>query len=103
MEILYLLAGVCLMAFMTYVIRVTPMVVFRSKIKSKWMKSFLYYIPYVVITAMTFPAIFYSTSSMVGASIGCITAILLAYFKRGLLVVAVGASTAVLLCSLIGI
>ncbi|MBR3812209.1 MAG: AzlD domain-containing protein [Agathobacter sp.] len=91
------------MAFMTYLIRVSPMVIFRKKIENKWMKSFLYYIPYTVLAAMTFPAIFSSTGSQVGAIAGCIVAVLLAYFKRGLLVVALGAAAMVFVVSMLGI
>ena len=57
--------------------------------------SFLYYIPYAVLTAMTFPAIFYSTGYVISAAIGTATAIVLAYFNRGLLTVAIGAVGAV--------
>ena len=54
----YLLLGILIMAFTTYLIRVTPMVLFQRKINNQWVKSFLYYVPYVVLSAMTFPAIF---------------------------------------------
>jgi branched-subunit amino acid transport protein len=99
---IYLLGGIAIMAFMTYLIRVSPMVIFRKKIENKWMKSFLYYIPYTVLAAMTFPAIFSSTASQVGAIVGCIVAVLLAYFKRGLLVVALGAAATVFVVSMLG-
>ena len=103
MNSLYIIGGIAIMALMTYVIRVTPMVVFRKKIENNRIKSFLYYIPYTVLAAMTFPAIFSSTGSQVGAAIGCMVAVLLAYFKRGLLVVALGAAGAVLLASTLGL
>ena len=102
MNPLYILGGIAIMAGMTYLIRVTPMVVFRKKIENKYIKSFLYYIPYTVLAAMTFPAIFSSTESQLGATVGCIVAVLLAYFKRGLLVVALGAAGAVFLVSMFG-
>ena len=103
MNPLYIIGGIAIMASMTYVIRVTPMVVFRKKIENNRIKSFLYYIPYTVLAAMTFPAIFSSTGSQVGAAIGCAVAVLLAYFKRGLLVVALGAAGAVFLVSTLGL
>jgi branched-subunit amino acid transport protein len=103
MSPLYILGGIAIMALMTYVIRVTPMVVFRKKIENNRIKSFLYYIPYTVLAAMTFPAIFFSTESQIGAMAGCIVAVLLAYFKRGLLVVALGAAATVLVCGLLGL
>ena len=90
------------MAFMTYIIRVTPMVVFRKKIENNRMKSFLYYIPYTVLAAMTFPAIFSSTQSQIGAFAGCAAAVLLAYFKRGLLTVALCSAFAAFVMLYIG-
>ena len=80
---LYLLIGIAIMAIITYIIRVTPMVVFRKKITNQYVKSFLYYVPYTVLAAMTL-------------------AILLAYFKKGLLAVALGAAATVLVVSLLG-
>ena len=103
MSPLYILGGIAIMALMTYIIRVTPMVIFQKKIENNRIKSFLYYIPYTVLAAMTFPAIFSSTGSQVGAAIGCAVAVLLAYFKRGLLVVALGAAGAVFLASTLGL
>ena len=103
METRYLLIGIAIMALMTYLIRVSPMVIFRRKIENKRVKSFLYYVPYTVLAGMTFPAIFSSTNSGVGAAAGCIVAIILAYRRKGLLVVALGAAATVLVCGLIGL
>ena len=102
MSPLYIVGGIAIMALITYIIRVTPMIVFRQKIENNRIKSFLYYIPYTVLAAMTFPAIFSSTQSQTGAIAGCIVAVLLAYFKRGLLTVALGAAGTVLLVSMLG-
>lgn len=102
MSPLYIIGGVAIMAIMTYIIRVSPMVIFRKKIENNFVKSFLYYVPYTVLAAMTFPAIFSSTSSQVGAIAGCIVAVLLAYSKRGLLVVALGSAGTVFLVSMLG-
>ncbi|MBQ2889598.1 MAG: AzlD domain-containing protein [Clostridia bacterium] len=88
----YLILGIAVMAIVTYLIRVTPMVLIRKKIKNKWIKSVLYYVPYTVLSAMTFPAVLYSTSSFVSAAAGSLVAILLAYTKRSLLTVAVCAA-----------
>lgn len=82
------------MALVTYLIRMVPYVAFRRKITNRFVSSFLYYIPYAVLGAMTFPAIFFSTASMIPAICGCITALILAWFERGLLTVAVCASIA---------
>lgn len=102
MKIEYLLLGMLIMSLMTYAIRVTPMLVFRKKITNRWVKSFLYYVPYAVLSAMTFPAVFYCTSSQGSASVGCIVAIVLAYFRRSLLTVAVGAAVAVYISAMMG-
>ena len=88
---LYLLVA----AGVTYLIRMLPLVFCRKEIKNKYVKSFLYYIPYTVLTAMTFPAIFYSTGSSLSAIIGTLVAVVLAYFRRGLLTVAIGATLSV--------
>lgn len=102
MTSIYIICGIAIMALMTYIIRVSPMVIFRKKIENNRIKSFLYYVPYTVLAAMTFPAIFSSTASSVGAAAGCIVAVLLAYFKKGLLVVALGAAGTVFLVSMLG-
>lgn len=99
----YLLAGMAVMALMTYLIRMLPMVIFRKKITNVYVRSFLYYVPYTVLAAMTFPAIFSSTGSTISATIGCIVALALAFFRRSLLTVAVGASAAALIVQLLGL
>lgn len=98
----YLIMGIAVMALTTYFIRVTPMVVFRKKITNTRIKSFLYYVPYTVLAAMTFPAIFSSTGTYVSAIVGCAVAVILAFFKRGLLIVALGAAAAVYIMQLFG-
>lgn len=94
METSYILAGIAVMAVTTYLIRVLPMVIFRKKITNVWVRSFLYYVPYAVLAAMTFPAVFSSTGSTAGAVTGCIVAVVLALFNKGLLTVAVCAAAA---------
>ena len=89
---MYLLA----MALTTYLIRVLPMTIFRKPIKSKFLKSFLYYVPYACLTAMTFPAILYSTGSLISGAAALIVAVLLAYLGKSLIVVALASSAAVL-------
>ena len=102
MKIEYILMCTAIMALTTYAIRVLPMVLFRKKITSIRVKSFLHYVPYSVLAAMTFPAIFYSTGTTVSAIVGCMVALILAYFKRNLIVVALGAAGATLIVHLIG-
>lgn len=102
MNIKYILTGITVMTLTTYIIRMLPMVLFRKKITNKWVQSFLYYVPYTVLAAMTFPAIFSSTGSKESAIIGCVVAVILSYCKKSLLTVAVGSSVAVLIIQLIG-
>ncbi len=83
------------MAGVTYLIRVIPFVIMNRKIENRFINSFLYYIPYTVLAAMTFPAILYATGSMISAAAGLLVAILLASRGKGLLVVAIGACLAV--------
>ncbi|WP_352420491.1 AzlD domain-containing protein [Proteiniborus sp.] len=92
------LVAVLLMAIVTYVIRSAPIAVFRRKIKSKFLKSFLFYIPFAVLGAMTFPSILFSTSNIYFAIIGTVTALILAYYEKGLLTVAVSAVIVVYFC-----
>ncbi len=103
MKTSYILISVAVMAVVTYIIRVTPMVVFRKKIKNRWMQSFLFYIPYTVLAAMTFPSIFTSTGSFASATAGSVVAVILAYFIRGLLTVASGAAAAAFVFQLAGL
>ncbi len=88
---------ILLMALTTYLIRMIPLVLVRGKIKSKFIKSFLYYVPYACLTAMTIPAIFSSTSGVVSASAGFIVAVILGFNKRSLPVVAAAACVTVFL------
>lgn len=85
---------IAVMAGVTYLIRMIPFAAFRRQIKSRFFRSFLYYVPYAVLTAMTVPAIFYSTGSAATAAFGTAVALLLAYFDMPLIVVALAASAA---------
>ena len=91
------------MAGATYLIRMLPLVFFHKKIKSRFIRSFLYYIPYTVLASMTFPAVFYATSSVLSAAVGVCVAVVLAYFRRSLITVALGASVGVLAVELLQI
>ena len=95
--LLYLL--VC--AGVTYLVRMLPLVFFRKKIENVFVRSFLHYVPYTVLTAMTVPAIFYSTGSLISAALGTFVAILLAYFGKGLLTVAIGGVSVVFAVELV--
>ena len=102
-DLTYAIIGVAVMAVVTYLIRMIPMMVFRQKIKSRFIRSFLGYVPYAVLTAMTFPAIFSSTGSTLSACIGTVAALALAYFGRSLITVALGAAAIVYIVSLFGV
>lgn len=99
----YILISIAVMAGMTYLIRMLPMAIFRKKIKNVYIQSFLYYVPYVVLAAMTFPAIFHSTDSVSGAAAGCVAAVVLAYWGKSLLTVAVGAAATVFIVQMLGL
>ena len=91
---------IAVMAGVTYLIRMIPFTLFRKKIKSPFFRGCLYYIPYAVLSAMTIPAIFYSTGNMTTSLIGTAVAVALAYFKFPLIVVALAASAAAFIAGL---
>lgn len=78
-----------IMAGVTYLIRVLPLTLIRKQIKSTFIRSFLYYVPYVTLSVMTFPAIIKATQNPIAAAIAFVTAILLAWFGRSLFQVSV--------------
>ena len=92
---------IILMAGVTYIIRMLPFTFFRKKIESKFVRSFLMYIPYAVLSAMTIPSIFRSTGNVVTAVVGTVVAVVLAFFDLPLIVVALSASLAAFLTGLI--
>ncbi len=94
---LYLLVA----AGVTYLIRMLPLVLVKQKITNRFILSFLYYIPYAVLSVMTIPAIFYATGSKLSATVGFAVAMLLAYKEKSLLKVAALSCGAVLLAELV--
>ena len=90
-----------ILAGTTYLIRVIPFTAIKEKINNRFVRSFLYYIPYAVLTAMTIPAIFYATSWWVGAAAGLLTAVIFALKGKGLTTVAIASCVAVFLVELI--
>lgn len=78
-----------IMAGVTYLIRTLPFVIFKGKITNTFIKSFLYYVPYAVLGAMTFPAILFSTGNYTSAIAGLIVACILAFKEKSLLTVAI--------------
>lgn len=84
----------------TYLIRTIPFAAVKEKIQNRFVQSFLYYIPYAVLTAMTLPAVLYATDYMISAAVGLVAAVLFALKGKGLTVVAVAACVAVFLTEL---
>jgi len=94
---LYLL----IMAGVTYLVRMLPLVLVKKKITNRFVRSFLYYVPYTVLSAMTFPAIIFSTGNIWSAAVGAAIALVLAYFGRSLLLVAASSAVSVFLVELV--
>ena len=88
-------AYLAVMFLVTYGVRVLPLLLLRKKIKNRFIKSFLAYIPYTVLGAMTFPAVLYAVDSPIAGAAGAILAIGLSYWGRGLCTVAAAASVCV--------
>lgn len=85
------------MAGSTYLIRAIPFALIKEKIQNRFIQSFLHYIPYTVLTAMTFPDALYVTENPIAAALGLIVAVILAICKKGLTVVACAACATVFL------
>lgn len=89
------------MAGVTYAVRMIPFALVRGKIKSVFIRSFLYYVPYAVLGAMTFPYILYSTGSLITAAVGTLTAFALAFAGKSLLTVAAASALTAFLAGLV--
>lgn len=94
---------ILLMAGVTYLIRVLPLTLIKKEIKNVTVRSFLHYVPYATLAAMTFPAILDATDSRISAGAGFLTALILAYREKSLLTVAGAACAAVFLLECIGL
>ncbi|MBR4559028.1 MAG: AzlD domain-containing protein [Fibrobacter sp.] len=84
------------MSGVTYLLRAVPFILLKGKIKSRFWRSFLSYVPYTVLAAMTVPAIFYSTNSMLSGACALVAAVVASLLGRGLVGVAVVACLTVL-------
>ena len=91
---------ILVMAGVTYLIRVLPLTLIRKEIKKTYIRSFLYYVPYVTLSVMTFPAILTATASVWSAVTALVIAIFLAYKGKSLFIVSLAACTAVFLTEL---
>lgn len=86
---LYQLGAVFMMALFTYLPRFIPLTFYRHKIESQFIKSLLYYLPYAVLGALTFPGIFTSTPELIESLVGGAVAIFFSYKEKGLVFVAI--------------
>ena len=80
---------IAIMALVSFCIRVLPLTLIRKQIKSQFLQSFLYYVPYVTLAVMTFPAIIHATQSPISGALALLIGIIAAYAGAGLLPVAV--------------
>ena len=94
-------ASILVMALTTYLIRMLPITLFKKRITNIYIRSFLSYIPFTVLGAMTFPAILYATGSVLSAIAGLVTALALAWRGKGLLTVSLASAAAVFACELL--
>lgn len=101
MDNIKILIYIAVMAVVTYLIRMLPLTLIKERIKNRYILSFLYYMPYAVLGAMTFPAILFSTSSVISAAVGMVAAVMLAYMRKSLITVAVSACIAVYVAEMV--
>lgn len=92
---------ILVMAGVTYLIRLLPLTLIRKEIKNTYIRSFLYYVPYVTLSVMTFPAILYATESVWSGAAALAAAIFFAYRGKSLLQVSVAACAVVFLLELV--
>ncbi|MBQ2274738.1 MAG: AzlD domain-containing protein [Clostridia bacterium] len=92
---------ILIMAGVTYLIRVAPLTLIRKPINNKFIKSFLYYVPYVTLAVMTFPAIIDVTQSALAGAAALIIGVVAAYFGAGLFKVAVSCCAVVFILEFI--
>ena len=101
MEWRVFLPQLLVMAIVTYLIRMLPLAAIRGKVKSVFLQSFLYYVPYAVLGAMTFPAVFSATGSLPASLAGTVAALILGWMEKSLLTVAAAACIVSFLVGLI--
>ena len=92
---------ILVMAVTTYLIRAIPLVFLKKPIKSRFLRSFLHYVPAACLTAMTFPAILYATDNIISGALGLLVGVFLAFKNKSLIVVAVASCATVFLCDLL--
>lgn len=95
MDNTFLLISIIIMTVVTYLPKMLPLLLFKKPFESRWLRSFLYYVPYAVLTAMTIPAIFVSTSFVGSAIAGTIVAVILAWLEKPMITAAIAGSATV--------
>ena len=90
-----------IMAGVTYLVRLLPLLFIRKRITNKFIRSLLYYVPYAVLAAMTFPTIFFAPDHLISGILAAVVCVTLGFFKRSLVTVAAGGALTVLVCELI--
>ena len=88
---------ILVMSLTTYLIRALPLLFFKKPIKSRFVRSFLHYVPVACLTAMTFPAILYTTDHLISGAVGLALAVALALKKKSLITVSAAACLGVFL------
>ena len=89
------------MAAVTYLIRLLPLLFIKKELKSPFINSFLYYVPYVVLTVMTFPTVLYATGNYISGIVALAVCVTLSYFGRGMMTVALGGALSVFVTEII--
>ena len=92
---------ILVMSGVTYLIRLLPLLLFNREIKNIYIKSFLYYVPYVTLAVMTFPAILTATANIWSAAIGFAIALILAWNRKSLICVSLFSCAGVFLVELL--
>lgn len=92
---------ILVMAGVTYLIRLLPLTLIRKEIKNTYIRSFLYYVPYVTLSVMTFPAILGATANLWSAAAGFAAALILAYMRKSLISVSLISCASVFLVELV--
>ena len=98
---LYFILALLVTAGITYLIRVLPILFVRKRIQNEFLKSFLYYVPHVVLSVLAFPAILTATGNIVSGAVAAAVCIIMAYMHRGLLTCMLGSVTAALIVEII--
>ena len=97
----YFFVAIIIMAGITYLIRLLPLLFIKKRIENVFLKSFLYYVPYVVLSVIAFPAILTSTGHMASGLAAALICVVLAYMRRGLISCMVGSVVTALICEII--